>query len=342
MRRGGVDHRLREQHGGERHVGHRLHEAETCGLDRLHASEHDRRLAEGDRADTIVHRPTGVLVGPAFGDQHEQRFSVVPLVARVGIEGTLPAACRHAVDAVLLGDRLVLDEHPVAHHELHAIHHPHALQVDVRGGGNPHRQLDRPVVGTRPLLERELVVLAQRRGVVAREDRVALLVGELVVVGVDRVVFDGRIRALLRAGILDVDADHAGERRGQVVIAVDALVFVVAILRLHLRSGAGVEAVEGVEIRVVRETAADHVARCELEEGQAADQPGGSHVLDLDHRVDERRVLRHILPHVVELGRLPIAGGRLRRDDPPDRRTGGRLLRGVAAVALVRRVSRVQ
>ena len=97
--------------------------------------EDERRGAERHRARGVDQVPAGVRVRSALGDEHEGRLTAEVEVV-VGVEGAAPGPRRHGVDAVLLRDRLVLDEHAVSHLQLHAVDDAHARQRDVRPGGN--------------------------------------------------------------------------------------------------------------------------------------------------------------------------------------------------------------
>ena len=241
-----VDEIHRQEQRLEGLVGHQRG-ATADGLD---TCEDDRCRAQGDRAHPWIDRPPGGLVGASIVHEHEQRLALVPNVVGVGVERAAPAAGGDDVDAVLLRVDLILDQHAIANLQLHAVDDADAGKLDVRRRGDPHRQVERLVVGPRPLPQLELIKLPYRHRLgrarepqepILLEDRLALGVGQHEAVGQDGRIRNGLECGFVGAGVDDVDPDHAAEHRRQLIIAVDAGVVVVARLGVSLRPGAGVE-----------------------------------------------------------------------------------------------------
>ena len=318
--------------------------------------EDERRGAERHRARGVEQVPAGVLVRSALGDEHEHWLAAQVQVV-VGVEGAAPGPRRHGVDAVLLRDRLVLDEHAVSHLELDAVDDAHARQCDVRPGGHADGNVEGLVLRRRRDLELELVVLLgvdaldvplrpeegrQRRDAAGLRDSAGCPhdILPLVVHDPHRVRSAGGVRlrpdrklAGLGARVDHVESDGGRKPCRQLVVAVDAGRLVVAFGGRGLRAFAGVVEVLRVDVGEPGESAADLVGGRQAEEEQAARQLRRLHRRDFDERVRVGVGLGHVEPLVVHFGGDVIAVTAGRAHDPPDLLVGGRRRGRIAAPA---------
>ena len=362
--------RLVDQAGQDRQRDERLvgHQPEgVCARDQ-HLPDRDhrpleveRRGAERDVAGVVAEIPPGVLVRPSPFDEHEDRLAAagVEVGVVVRVERAAPAAGGDGVDPVLLGERLALDEHAVAHLELDAVDDAHAPQRDVPVARHPDREIEGGVLGRWRDLELVLVVLL---GVHARNlrrlpeqgregpgpaglgDRAGVALDDLA----ERIHDPPRAGARRRAGrfpdgeavclgarVGHVEAHRRRKPRGQLVVAVDARRLVVTLFGRDLRPVAGVVEILRVDVREPGQTAADLVGGRQAEEEQAAGQLGRLHRRDLDQGVRVGTRLGHVHALVVELRRDEAAVAAVGADDPPDLLALARRRRLFAAAARV-------
>ena len=245
-------------------------------------------------------------------------------------------------------NRLVLDQHPVAHLDLDAVDDPHAGEPDIRAGGHADGDIESLVLGRRGNLKLEVVILLgvhagdiaglPQHGQKVRQARLgdgAGIAGHVLARRIDHAaharrrsagVHPGAVPPGRRARIDHVEADRRRESRGQFVVAVDAGLRVVPLGGGGLRALTAVVVVLRIDVGEARQAAADLVGGRQSQEEQAARQLGRGHRGDLDQRVRVGRGLGHVTALVVELGGHVVAVAGAGAHDPPDRlvERGGR------------------